>query len=123
MRYVFFLAVICALCWLLLPGCKSKALMDDMQPGDCDTTALSFAADIQPILQSYCTGCHNNAVANANINLANFEGVSVVIDNGRLLGSIRQLPGFAPMPQAGNPIPDCDQWRIEAWINQGALNN
>lgn len=105
----------------ILQGAQN--LMCDPDPGSCDTTAVSFAVRIRPIFQTYCIGCHNNSVTNGGVNLANFEGVTQVVQNGRLLGSVRHLPGFVAMPQGGSQIPACEQNRIEAWINQGALNN
>ncbi len=91
--------------------------------GVCDTVGMSFANDIQPILNTYCTGCHGGSAPLGGINLSNFSGVSVVVNNNRILGAIRRQPGFSPMPQGGNPLPECHINQIAAWINQGAQNN
>lgn len=91
--------------------------------GVCDTVAMSFANDIQPILNTYCTGCHGGSAPLGGINLSNFSGVSVVVNNNRILGAIRRQAGFSPMPQGGNPLPECHIHQIAAWIDQGAQNN
>lgn len=105
----------------LLQGAQNLTCTPDNS--NCDTLNMSFTAHVQPILQQYCTGCHGGSFPQASINLSNFSGVSAVIPGNRLLGAIRQEPGFKAMPPAGNPLPDCRVRQIQAWINQGAKNN
>lgn len=105
----------------LLQGAQN--LQCDPNIGGCQTDNMSFAQDIQPILQTACTGCHGGANPQGGIQLSNFSGVSQVLSQNRLLGAIKKQPGYTAMPPAGPGLPDCQISKIEAWINQGAKNN
>jgi hypothetical protein len=48
--------------------------------------------------------------------------VKVVADNGRLMGSIKQLTGYSAMP-VGGKLADCEITQIQKWVNAGKLNN
>jgi hypothetical protein len=90
----------------------------------CDTTTVTFAGTITPLLNSYgCTNCHSGTSAPGNILLTSYNGVKAKINDGRLWGAINHLAGFRPMPQGGNKMNDCDINKFRAWINRGALNN
>ncbi|RMG79753.1 MAG: hypothetical protein D6707_07600 [Bacteroidetes bacterium] len=90
----------------------------------CDTSSVSFANDIQPILNNNCTGCHNSNSASGNppVILDNYNDVKTVADNGRLLGAVTGASGYAAMPPSGS-LPQCDINKIKSWINNGAANN
>lgn len=94
-----------------------------MGSDDCDTTMASFEADVKPILNTYCVTCHSGSNPNAGVNLTTHSGVSLVAATGRLSGVISWDPGLIMMPLGGNQIPECDIHTIDAWINQGAMNN
>ena len=92
---------------------------------NCDTTNVTFIKDVQPIMNQSCafSGCHQGSVPAAGINLSNYAGVKIVVDNGGLLGSINHNAGFSPMPKGGVKLSTCEISKINAWINKGALNN
>ncbi|ULQ55131.1 hypothetical protein KJS94_10815 [Flavihumibacter rivuli] len=91
--------------------------------GTCDTSGvISYSTRVQPILNNKCTGCHNNNLASAGINLTNYTGVRTVALNGKLYGSIAHLAGYSPMPQ-GSKLPDCEIATIKKWIDNGSPNN
>lgn len=89
----------------------------------CDTANVSFAADIQPILSTYCLGCHSGSFPQGGILLNNHSSVLVQASNGRLLGSVSHLPGFSFMPQGQPKLNDCNIALIRNWIDQGASDN
>lgn len=93
----------------------------------CNPNQFSFAANIQPILQNYCTGCHSGTSPASGINLTTYAGVQAVAANGinsRLYGTVAHLPGFSPMPKgAAAKIPDCNIEQIRKWVIGGAPNN
>lgn len=95
----------------------------DENAGGCDTTNMSFANDIFPILQTKCVGCHSGGNPGGGINLSNFAGISAVAANGRLLGSIQRQVGYSAMPKGGTPMPPCEVSKIAAWVQAGAPNN
>lgn len=96
---------------------------ENMASDVCDTSAVSFSTDVQPIFNTYCITCHGSSNPNAGISLTNFNGVAGAANSGKLLGVISWSNGFLRMPLGGNQIPQCNINVIEAWINQGTLNN
>lgn len=90
----------------------------------CDTTGVSFSGKIQPIISQNCVaGCHTGSSASAGLPLDNFEQISSVANNGKLVGVVSHTTGFSPMPKGGGKISDCNIAVIKAWISQGTLNN
>ncbi|MBK8444459.1 MAG: DUF11 domain-containing protein [Sphingobacteriales bacterium] len=89
----------------------------------CPTDNMSFSQDIAPILSSNCGACHSTAAHLGNVILDTYTGVKSKVDEGSLLGAIKHQSGFSAMPPSGTMLPECDITKIEAWINQGALNN
>lgn len=94
--------------------------------GSCNTTNVSFAATVVPILETGCLGCHGAEVyqiAGDGINLSGYDAVKVVAQNGKLFGSINHSSGFSPMPKGGSKLPNCQINQIKSWIDAGAPNN
>lgn len=89
----------------------------------CNSTNMTFAADIKPILQNYCFSCHGNGLSQNGISFDTHAGVKAVAGNGKLVGSITHAAGFLPMPQSAPRLSDCNINKIKDWINRGALNN
>lgn len=89
----------------------------------CDTENMSFAADIQPILQQNCLVCHSQAANFGNVNLEGHNRVKLYADSGELLGVIEHQSGFSPMPKNAPKLVDCQIEKIARWISDGALNN
>ena len=120
-------------------------------PVDDGGGMVSFAQDIQPIFNGRCTSCHNPTNANGGldltgpgsyqrlVNAATSSGCSSSVPNvprvkpGDPMGSMlwrKTKPDpsrcFSPMPfgTAGLGVIASDQFaKIEAWIQQGALQN
>ena len=89
----------------------------------CETENRSFSTDIEPILATYCLGCHSGATPLGNLDLTTYDNVKTVVDIGTLWGVINWNVGFTPMPQGGAKLPQCAIDQIESWINDGAPNN
>ncbi|MEZ5057186.1 MAG: hypothetical protein R2879_09135 [Saprospiraceae bacterium] len=126
MTQLFFrLFILAVLGIAALPGCYYDNEEDLFGGSDsnCDTTNVTFAADVNPIIISRCYQCHENGAEGGGIILASYAQIKPWIDNGRLIGSIKQLAGFSPMPKSASKIPDCEINTIEAWINSGYPDN
>lgn len=95
----------------------------DEAAGGCDTLAMSFSADIGPILQGKCLGCHNGQAPAGGVNLSTYNGILGPATNGLLLSVGRRETGYRPMPPSGPGLSPCEIRRIAGWIQQGALNN
>ncbi len=108
---------------------ETGAENSDCPESTCDTTGtVEFSTQVFPIVQTYCTGCHNTANPRGGVNLDNYNGIKTIADlqiNGIpvLVGTIRRLNGFNPMPPDNTRVPDCDIRQIEIWIDQGRQNN
>ncbi len=90
----------------------------------CNTDNIRYSDNVVRILADYgCAGCHNDMFASGGVNLEGHANVKTVVDNGRLMGSIRHEQGFFQMPRNQVKMRDCDIDKLQAWIDEGALNN
>ncbi|MDP1844698.1 MAG: hypothetical protein Q8K64_14880 [Sediminibacterium sp.] len=89
----------------------------------CDTTKFSYAAAIQPIMQTSCIGCHSTASPGGGIDLSTYAQMKIYAANGRLFGSINHTPGYSAMPKGIPQMPACQILQIKKWIDAGAPNN
>lgn len=96
----------------------------------CDTTTITYAHDIQPIIAANCYnvggGCHDAAGSSTSgFNYTTYAGLVVNITDGSLLTDINFTPtrGHNPMPKGGTQISACDINKITRWVNQGYQNN
>jgi mono/diheme cytochrome c family protein len=87
----------------------------------CDTTAVSFAADILPVMQQSCQACHKGASPSGGILLTNYAEVFAQVTNFKLLPAVKRT-GPKPMPPSAS-LQQCTINKIQAWINAGAPNN
>ncbi len=115
---------------VLLNGCyKDKA--EKLYPGAggtvCDTLAMKYAVNIQPILTTNCAvpGCHTTLDKPSAGGYAydSHAETMVTVTSGKLLKSIKHLPGASAMPKGAAKMERCNIDKINAWVNQGALNN
>lgn len=95
----------------------------------CDTTTVSYATVITPILSKYCNvtgGCHD--AAGSIVSQYDFSTYAVVKSVANYNFMITDINGnpqsrHHAMPLNLPKIPPCDIEQITAWINQGAPNN
>jgi hypothetical protein len=91
--------------------------------GQCDTLNLTYQNYVAELLNTHCNSCHNASTPSGNVITSDFTNLLIIINNGKLKGSINHLPGFSPMPKGGNKLPDCDLAKINAWLNAGHPEN
>jgi hypothetical protein len=90
----------------------------------CDTSNVTFSGTIVPILDNNCFSCHSNNTAASNgnnIRLQNYADVLAKTD--RIVGSIKHLNTFSPMPKSGGMIKSCSITQFDIWVRKGMLNN
>lgn len=85
----------------------------------CDTVALSFSQDIQPIINASCITCHAPGGEQESTPFTTYEEIKLYTD-GALVERIQGIGGI--MPPSG-AISSCNQLKIAAWVNAGAPNN
>ncbi len=105
----------------ILEGAEN--LMCDNSGQGCQTTNVSFAATIKPIIEVNCQGCHSGGAPSGGIDLSNYAGIKARAESGQLLGSIDWQAGFSRMPQGGAKLDQCKIDQIAAWIAEGAPEN
>jgi uncharacterized protein YjdB len=105
---------------------------------------VSFASEIQPILTSRCTSCHNDVLRSGELSLASGSSYTglIYVDASGAQGERRVVPlsvgdsylarkvdpGASPvngvrMPYNGSPLTASQLQLIRDWIAQGAMNN
>ncbi len=89
----------------------------------CDTADITFATGVQPLLNTYCRGCHNASGASGGVMLDSHAGASAAAANGRLVGAVAHAAGYSPMPKNGAKLSDCQITKIRKWAAAGAPNN
>lgn len=89
----------------------------------CDTNTFAFTADVKPIIDKYCVGCHTAIQAPQGIVLDSYSGIVNAVDNGGMLNAIRHEQGYSAMPQGGSKLSDCEIRTIEKWVEAGKQNN
>jgi hypothetical protein len=94
-------------------GAKNNACFDG-----CDTTTVTFAAQIWPMMESYCTGCHSASAPAGGIVIGDYSDLLALAENGSLMGSIRWEAGYAKMP-TNQQLPECSINVLQKWIDDG----
>lgn len=103
-------------------GCK-KNNKETMYPATitCDTSAVTWTKDIQPIVNNSCalSGCHNSQSASGGHVLDSYNGVKEIVNNNLFLAVVES----GEMPKDGKKLDDCSISKIRIWISNGALEN
>lgn len=88
----------------------------------CDSNIFTYSGAVAPIMQTYCVGCHYGPSVPGG-SLTDYASVREAAVNGKMLGDIKHLAGFNPMPQGGNKLSDCQIAQIQKWVDNGAPND
>lgn len=120
--------------------------------GVCDVSSVSFGRDIQPLFNARCTdaGCHGASDTRGNLLLVAPGARAMLVNqptsttcSAERPGVVRVKPGDPrnsmiwrktsndptkcgdpmPTPRALISVAPCDFAKLEAWIQQGALDN
>ena len=92
----------------------------------CDTESISYADIIEPIISDNCTSCHSGASPSAGLNLDNYDAVwqsAQNTENKSLVNRIERAEGAAGAMPTNYRLAQCEIDQINAWIEQGGLNN
>jgi uncharacterized membrane protein len=93
-------------------------------------TNISYAKDVQPILESRCGKCHMGEFVSEGLHMDTYESLIKGSDNGPVI-----IPGNADdsllvqklvdgkMPKRGPKLTPIQIQTITDWINSGAQNN
>ena len=104
----------------------------------CSQSTMSYQADIKPIMEKRCNGCHlagGEGYEASGFATGSYEGLmkgtkfGPVIDPGSAISSSLYLlvagktHSSIQMPHGGAALPESEVAAIEKWIDQGAKNN
>jgi hypothetical protein len=125
MHKKLFLPVILSLfIWVTLySSCSNNSKEELLNLSVCDTTAVKFSTTIMPIFTASCnsqTGCHGS-VGQGSVLLESYDNI---MDNTSTTAILTYIKASANWMPKNNPkLDDCSINKIQAWVNQGALNN
>jgi hypothetical protein len=107
-----------------LGGCYYD-IESDLYPAGlaCDSMAISFSADVYPIISAKCLGCHDAASNSGSITIETYAQIKAQVDSGDLPCSINHQSGCSNMPKNSPQLPPCELKAINVWISEGALDN
>ena len=106
-----------------LSGCyydKENELYPSTACGD--TTIVTYATSIAPVMVANCNVCHSTANPSGNVVTASYDDLSVVAKNGKLWASVNHDGSF-PMPKGLDKLSVCDLTKIKKWVDAGSPNN
>jgi hypothetical protein len=109
---------------MLLTWIKEGAANNSCSGGTCDTTGtLTYTAQIVPILQHNCIGCHTPPYNQGGVDLTGYAQVKTLAQTLRgttpvLVGVVRRIAGFKSMPTT-YALDECSIRAMELWIAQG----
>ena len=95
----------------------------------CDTTTITFAHDIMPILNASCNvsgGCHDaSGATTSGFDFTTYAGIQSQATYAILVNDINFTPTSRhhEMPKSLPKISQCDINKITRWVNLGSLNN
>ena len=83
----------------------------------CDSSNITYPGIVQPILEAYCISCHSGPTPEGALDFDDYSDVAFIAQSGQLLGALKHLDGFSPMPPDQDKISNCEIALIEKWIN------
>ena len=90
----------------------------------CDTTDVSYAQDVVPILQQECISCHTAGNRpGGGVTLDTYAGVRAAASSGHLLGALLHWDGFFAMPKNKPQLDECELLAIKQWVNKAYPEN
>ncbi|MFM2201472.1 MAG: hypothetical protein RL040_672 [Bacteroidota bacterium] len=86
---------------------------------ECDTT-FAFNADILPIIESNCSGCHNGNNPDTDLSLLNYDNITAAVSYSNLMNRINGIGGYMP---PSYHLSDCVKDQLQQWVDAGMPNN
>lgn len=99
----------------ILQGAKNNSCA-----ADCDTTNVTYALSIEPLISAKCQGCHSGANPQSGLSLTNYNQISTAALFGDMLDAVQHTGTATPMPFNSTQLPQCEIDLIRIWIENGA---
>jgi hypothetical protein len=92
----------------------------------CDTESISYENDIATIIVENCISCHSGESPSASLDLSDLEVLTAsALNSGNrgLLNRIERSEGQVGAMPTSYRLTQCQIDQINAWVEQGALDN
>lgn len=117
--------VVCAALAFFVSSCyyDSEEVLYPAFGKACDTTNVTYAKSIAPILSDNCVSCHGSTfkATGGGVRLDNYDDVKSNLEN--VIGAINHSDVNSPMPKNSAKLSDCKLKQFDIWNKAGALNN
>lgn len=124
MNFKLFFVLTFAFCAASILSCTKESEEDILQDFIyCADSNVSYANNIQPILNQDCVPCHSGSNPPAGYLLTNYTDVNDLATSGLLMDVINHASGVKPMPDGKPKLNACKIATIQKWIDEGMLNN
>ena len=105
----------------LLSGCYYDNVEDLYGTTPCDASAVTWSADIQPMVQAQCVSCHSGASASAGLDLSTYTQVKASVS--ALTGRMNKPVGDPLLMPPSGKLSSCSLAKMDAWVAAGAPQN
>lgn len=89
----------------------------------CDTTAVSFAGNVLPLVEDRCAGCHSGSSPAAGLELTTYAEIRAIGISGMLSDRVNRSDMDELLMPPDGPLSDCSLRTLAAWVNDGCLEN
>lgn len=107
---------------LILEWIEQGAVENSCPELICDTLDVTFALDIEPMVQTFCAACHTGIMPVGSIQIGTYDEIVDVASESVFLDIIDGEFEFV-MPQNTDGLTDCQVRMFEIWIEDGLPNN
>ncbi len=87
----------------------------------CGVDSVSYANDIFPIVNDYCTYCHQGSSPDGSIKMTNYDEIVVMCAQDNFINVIQDYGN--PMPKNSQGLTPCQVEMFQKWIDYGFPNN
>jgi len=84
----------------------------------CDSANPTYTANIQPIINQNCIGCHGSSGPSGGVSLHTYDLVKAQALKGSLSGTMKKTSPYSLMPPGGK-LSDCKIGQVDKWIRNG----
>ncbi|MFM2299563.1 MAG: hypothetical protein RIR98_1171, partial [Bacteroidota bacterium] len=81
----------------------------------CDSANPTYTANIQPIINQNCIGCHGSSGPSGGVSLHTYDLVKAQALKGSLSGTLKNTSPYSLMPPGGK-LSDCKIGQVDKWI-------
>ena len=104
---------------LLFGNCQHKDKETIPPIPSCLPDTVRYSVNIAPIMVNTCNPCHG-PFNNTGYNTYSYAELSILAQNGKLVGSVNHMPDYIAMP-IRSTLDTCSVMLITKWVAQGGL--